>query len=346
VRGPAPPGKRTPTRARSAPGGSASAGFSNGTIGWLNCGSRVAGPASARYSPVTSGSDSRTYNSRYAAPDVDCGVTPHARVVFRGRAVLNSGSSMYRDTVGTFSSAIRNTPGRPDSSSSPVSGRSDGSWLGSGSGTSALSGVACSPASAASCGLSPVAAESPSTAPSVSVPASPSSCVSAGAGSSSTAAAGRFSAPIACTMARSRRGSASRISSSSRTIMNCKNAVLSTIALARTGSSMPASSTTIRSSPSLCTVGSLTPNSSIRLRIVVRVRSIASLLESSVSVPSGSSISTARYIPPRRSSPRLIAGIFSPFGPSFGTRAQMHMARRAMITRNRFRIARMDYEPG
>ena len=45
------------------------------------------------------------------------------------------------------------------------------------------------------------------------------------------------------------------------------------MALARAGSSMPASSTTIRSSPTFWISGSVTPNSSMRFRSTVSARS-------------------------------------------------------------------------
>ncbi len=130
------------------------------------------------------------------------------------------------------------------------------------------------------------------------------------------------SSPSSLTIARSMRGRARTSSSPSVTIWNSREAVRSTIALARSGSSIPASSTMIRSSPTFWMVGSRTPNSSIRFRIVVSVRSIASARSSGGRF--GLSISIARCIPPWRSSPRFRGEIFSPVGPSFGIKAHAH----------------------
>ena len=53
-------------------------------------------------------------------------------------------------------------------------------------------------------------------------------------------------------------------------ILNSRKALRWTMALARAGSVMPASSTTIRLSPTFWTSGSSTPNSSIRFRSTVK----------------------------------------------------------------------------
>ena len=84
---------------------------------------------------------------------------------------------------------------------------------------------------------------------------------------------------------------------------NSRNALRCTMDLARAGSVIPASSTTIRLSPAFCTTGSSTPNSSMRLRSTVSARS-RSFLGSADTCFDWSS-SSARCIPPWRSSPRL-----------------------------------------
>jgi hypothetical protein len=86
-------------------------------------------------------------------------------------------------------------------------------------------------------------------------------------------------------------------------IWNWRKADFCTTCVARSGSSMPGSSTMMRSSPTFWTTGSETPNSSMRLRTTRRALFSASLLFATV--PFDSSTSSARCIPPCRSSPRL-----------------------------------------
>ena len=102
-------------------------------------------------------------------------------------------------------------------------------------------------------------------------------------------------------------------------IRNSRKALRCTMALARAGSVMPASSTTIRLSPTFWTSGSSTPNSSIRFRSTVSARS-RSFLGSAETCFDWSS-SSARCIPPWRSSPRLsgtrvtVSSCMTPSGP-------------------------------
>ena len=60
--------------------------------------------------------------------------------------------------------------------------------------------------------------------------------------------------------------------------LELRNADFCTSRFARCGSSMPGSSTMMRSLPTFCTTGSDTPNSSMRLRTTLSARSIASAL--------------------------------------------------------------------
>ncbi len=113
------------------------------------------------------------------------------------------------------------------------------------------------------------------------------------------------STPRAATMARSIRGSADSNSAERRTSFHSRKALCRMMSLARSGSLIPASSTIRRSSPTFWMRGSETPNSSIRVRMMRSTREIPSAFASGVSVPSGSSISSARCIPPSRSSPRF-----------------------------------------
>src|SRR6476661_7791231 len=111
-------------------------------------------------------------------------------------------------------------------------------------------------------------------------------------------------------------------------IWNCRKAEFCTSASARARSSMPGSSTTMRSLPTFCTTGSDTPNSSMRLRTTFSARSIASPLF--CTTPLLSSTSSARYIPPCRSSPRLSGmrvRVVSRNSPVFGLRSRTVMVR-------------------
>src|SRR5690242_12368879 len=74
--------------------------------------------------------------------------------------------------------------------------------------------------------------------------------------------------------------------------------------LARAGSFSPASSTINRHRPWTCTTGSVVPNSSIRVRTTCAARWMASA--QSGTGPFDWSTSSARWMPPCRSSPRLI----------------------------------------
>ena len=84
---------------------------------------------------------------------------------------------------------------------------------------------------------------------------------------------------------------------------NSRKALRWTMALARAGSVMPASSTTMRLSPAFCTSGSSTPNSSMRFRSTVSARSRSRL--GSAETCFDWSSSRARCMPPWRSRPRL-----------------------------------------
>ncbi len=90
-------------------------------------------------------------------------------------------------------------------------------------------------------------------------------------------------------------------------IRNSRNAAFCTMSMARCGSRTPASSTTMRSSPTFCTTGSCTPNSSTRLRSTVRARSMSRA--TSLETRFDWSSSRPRCMPPWRSSPSF-SGIF------------------------------------
>ncbi len=113
------------------------------------------------------------------------------------------------------------------------------------------------------------------------------------------------STPRAATMRRSMRLSAFWTSVVGRTSLNSRNAFLVTMPFACSSSEIPASSTIKRSLPLFWMRGSFTPNSSIRVRMIRSTRSIMSAFASEVMVPSGSSTSRTRCIPPWRSRPSL-----------------------------------------
>ncbi len=139
-------------------------------------------------------------------------------------------------------------------------------------------------------------------------------------------------------------------------IWNCRNADERTRSSARARSFSPGSSTTMRSFPTFCTTGSATPNWSMRLRTTVSARSIASLLFATTACDS--STSSAMYMPPCRSSPRLsgtrrtVVECMTPSVPrlrivtSRGKSVNAARATRPRMTRIRERMLDIDYSKG